>query len=328
MGIRSLTEAKSGAGKYIIIGGAGFIGSHFTDRLLDGGVAEAVTVFDNFSSGREGHLKHHLSDSRFTVIKADVNDADALADAVAGGNTVIHLAANPDIARAAVEPAIDFDEGTVLTHNILEAMRQSGGGRILYASGSGVYGDLGEAKADEETGPMQPISTYGASKLASEAMIAAYCHLFGLTARVFRFGNVVGPRQTHGVGLDFIAKLRRDPGRLEILGDGRQSKPYIHVDDVIDAVLLADDKAETAFAVFNAAPGDAVTVTEIADMAVECLGLDRESVEYSYTGGERGWSGDVPVVRLNCDRLRNLGWTCRDTSRQAVRRSLRALAEQ
>ncbi|MEE8214715.1 MAG: NAD-dependent epimerase/dehydratase family protein [Alphaproteobacteria bacterium] len=323
-----MTEAKSGTGKYIIIGGAGFIGSHFTDRLLDGGVAKAVTVFDNFSSGREWHIEHHLSDSRFTVVKADANDADALADAVAGGNTVIHLAANPDIARAAEQPAIDFDEGTVLTHNILEAMRKSGGGCILYASVSGIYGDLGEAEADEETGPMQPISTYGASKLASEAMIAAYCHLFGLTARVFRFGNVVGPRQTHGVGLDFIAKLRRDPGRLEILGDGRQSKPYIHVDDVIDAVLLADDKAETAFAVFNAAPGDAVTVTEIADMAVECLGLDPESVEYSYTGGERGWSGDVPVVRLNCDRLRSLGWTCRDTSQQAVRRSLRALAEQ
>jgi len=328
VGIHPLTEAIGGTGKTIIIGGAGFIGSHFTDRLLDGGAAEAVTVFDNFSSGREWHIERHLSDPRLTVVKADVNDADALADAVAGGGTVIHLAANPDIAGAAEQPAIDFDEGTVLTHNVLEAMRQSAGGRILYASGSGVYGDLGEAEADEETGPMQPISTYGASKLASEAMIAAYCHLFGLTARVFRFGNVVGPRQTHGVGLDFIAKLRRDPGRLEILGDGRQSKPYIHVDDVIDAVLLADDKAETAFAVFNAAPGDAVTVTEIADMAVECLGLDPEGVEYSYTGGERGWSGDVPVVRLNCDRLRSLGWTCRDTSRQAVRRSLKALAEQ
>ncbi|MCH7937670.1 MAG: NAD-dependent epimerase/dehydratase family protein, partial [Proteobacteria bacterium] len=260
-----MTEAKGGTGKYIIIGGAGFIGSHFTDRLLDGGAAEAVTVFDNFSSGREWHIERHLSDPRLTIVNADAGDADALADAVAGavagGGTVIHLAANPDIARAAIEPAIDFDQGTVLTHNVLEAMRQSAGGRILYASGSGVYGDLGETEADEETGPMQPVSTYGASKLASEAMIAAYCHLFGLTARVFRFGNVVGPRQTHGVGLDFIAKLRHDPGRLEILGDGRQSKPYIHVDAVIDAVLLADDKAETAFAVFNAAPGDAVTVT-------------------------------------------------------------------
>lgn len=323
-----MTEAINGPGKTIIIGGAGFIGSHFTDRLLDGDGAWAVTVFDNFSSGREWHIEHHLSDPRLTVIKADVNDTGALADAVAGQDTVIHLAANPDIARAAVEPAIDFDEGTVLTHNVLEAMRQSGGGRLLYASGSGVYGDLGDTEADEETGPMQPISTYGASKLASEAMIAAYCHMFGLSARVFRFGNVVGSRQTHGVGLDFIAKLRRDPGKLEILGDGRQSKPYIHVDDVIDAVFLANDKAEPAFAVFNVAPGDAVSVTEIADMAVECLGLEPESVEYSYTGGERGWSGDVPVVRLNCDRLRSLGWTCRDTSGQALRRSLKALAEQ
>ncbi len=152
--------------------------------------------------------------------------------------------------------------------------------------------------------------------------------MFGLTARVFRFGNVVGARQTHGVGLDFIAKLKENPSRLDILGDGNQSKPYIHIDDVVSAVLCANEHCEDAFGVFNAASADAITVREIADLAVACLGLEKDSVEYVYSGGARGWSGDVPVVRLNCERLRGLGWTCRDNSAEAIRRSLEALADQ
>lgn len=314
----------------IIIGGAGFIGSHFTDRLLADSGTERVTLYDNFSSGRDWHFAHHQGDARLSVVRADVGDLGALTDAVAGHDTLIHLAANPDIARAASHPAIDFIEGTVLTHNVVEAMRLSGGaagcGRILYSSGSGVYGDLGAVEVAEDHGPMRPISTYGASKLASEAMISSYCHMFGLSARIFRFGNVVGARQTHGVGLDFIAKLRRDSGRLEILGDGNQSKPYIHIDDVVSAVLYANEHCPDQFNVFNAASVDAITVTEIADLAVDCLGLDADAVEYVYTGGARGWSGDVPVVRLNCDRLRALGWRCEDNSAAAIRRSLQALA--
>jgi len=326
MGIGAVNEGASVPGRTIIVGGAGFIGSHFADRLLADAAAKAVTVYDNFSSGRESFIAHHRDDPRFAVVHADVKDGDALTDAVAGHDAVIHLAANPDIARAATEPAIDFDEGTVLTHNIVEAMRKSGCGRLLYASGSGVYGDLGDREASEDHGPMRPISTYGASKLASEALISAYCHMFGLTARVFRFGNVVGPRQTHGVGLDFIAKLRRDPTRLDILGDGNQSKPYIHVDDVVAAVLHANEHCRDAFCVFNAASEDAITVREIADLAVRCLGLDPAGVEYAFAGGARGWSGDVPVVRLDCGRLKGLGWRCGDTSGAAIRRSLEALA--
>ena len=327
MGVRQLTRAQGDPRRFIIVGGAGFIGSHFTDRLLAGEAAREVTIYDNFSSGRDWHIEPHKDDPRLTVIRADVGDLGALAEAMAGMDIVIHLAANPDIALAATEPAIDFDQGTVLTHNVIEAMRLSGAGRILYASGSGVYGDLGCAEAKEDMGPMRPISTYGASKLASEAMISSYCHLFGLTACIFRFGNVVGPRQTHGVGLDFIHGLGDDNRRLAILGDGRQSKSYIHIDDVAAAVLLAEQNCKEPLGVFNVATGDAITVREIADLAVECLGLKPDSVEYSFAGGRRGWLGDVPVVRLNCDRIHDLGWQCRNTSQEAIRRSLKALLE-
>jgi len=319
-----LTEALGAPRRIVIVGGAGFIGSHFTDRLLADPKTEAVTLFDNFSSGHEWHYAHHQSDTRLAVVRADAGDGEALIDVIAGHDTVIHLAANPDIARAALEPSIDFKEGTVLTHNVVEAMRITGCPRILYASGSGVYGDRGESEVSEDHGPMLPISTYGASKLACEALISSYCHMFGLTACVFRFGNVVGPRQTHGVGYDFIAKLRRDPTRLDILGDGRQSKPYIHVDDVVSAVLFANEHAPSKLNIFNAASADALTVREIADMVVDCLGLEPGGVNYVFSGGERGWSGDVPVLRLNCDRLRGLGWTCENNSAQAMRRSLEA----
>lgn len=314
--------------RFFIVGGAGFIGSHFTDRLLADDETGAVTLFDNFSSGREWHFEHHLADPRLSVIRADAGDGDALADAMAGHDVVIHLAANPDIARAATEPAIDFDEGTVLSNNVLEAMRRSGCRRILYASGSGVYGDQGDADINEDFGPLRPISTYGASKLASEALISSYCHLFGLGGCIFRFGNVIGPRQTHGVGYDFIAKLRRDPSRLEILGDGKQSKPYIHVDDVVDAVLYADEHCRDGLGIFNVAPNDAITVREIADLVVDCLGLGKDSVQYVFSGGARGWSGDVPVVRLNCRRIQELGWACRTPSLAAMRRALKALVEE
>lgn len=315
-------------GRFIIVGGAGFIGSHFTDRLLAGRQTEAVSLYDNFSSGRDWHFEHHLTDPRLTVIRADAGDVEKLSAAMDGVDVVIHLAANPDIARAVTEPAIDFDEGTVLSHTVLEAMRRSGCGRILYASGSGIYGDLGDTDVCEDHGPLRPISTYGASKLASEALISAYCHMFGLAGCIFRFGNVIGPRQTHGVGYDFIRKLRRDPSRLEILGDGNQSKPYIHVDDVVSAVLFANANSKDALGIYNVAPNDAISVREIADLVVDQLGLGKDSVDYVFSGGERGWSGDVPVVRLNCDRINKLGWTCQDQSLTAMRRALAALVDE
>jgi len=311
--------------RFLIVGGAGFIGSHFLDSLLATAGVERVTLFDNFSSGREWHYEHHREDVRLCVVKGDVLDLEALCAAARGHEVVIHLASNPDIARAATEPDIDFYQGTLLTNNVLEAMRRGGVERLLYASGSGVYGDLGEHEAAEDYGPLIPVSTYGASKLAGEALISSYCHMFGLTACAFRFGNVVGPRQTHGVGYDFVRRLSVDPTRLRILGDGTQSKSYIHVSDVTAAVLHANIHSQPRFQVFNVATGDYITVKEIADLAAEVLALGQPP-EYEFTGGDRGWKGDVPVVRLNTDRIQSLGWQCKHDTRTALRLSLASLA--
>jgi UDP-glucose 4-epimerase len=274
--------------RYFIVGGAGFIGSHFADRLLGDSSVPGVTLYDNFSSGREWHHEKHLNDSRFRVVRGDVKDIEPLTAAMRNHDVVIHLASNPDIARAATEPDIDFREGTYLSNNVVEAMRTSGTKTVLYASGSGVYGDLGEEEADEDHGPLLPISTYGASKLAGEVLITSYCHMFEFTGRVFRFGNVVGPRQTHGVGFDFLRQLLKDPRKLRILGDGTQSKSYIHVHDVVGAVLLAAGRSAVRFAAYNVATGDYITVPEIAKLAVECAGLDPNQVEFEYTGGNHG----------------------------------------
>src|SRR5437763_162688 len=259
--------------RFLIVGGAGFIGSHFCDRLLADPEIAAVTIYDNFSSGREWHYQHHLQDPRFRVVRGDVKELMRLKSAMEGHDTVIHLASNPDIARAATEPDIDFREGTLLSQNVVEAMRTTSARRILYASGSGIYGDLGEREAAEDHGPLVPISTYGASKLAGEALISSYSHMFGLTGCVFRFGNVVGPRQTHGVGFDFVRRLLKDPSKLEILGDGTQSKSYIHVSDVVDAVLLASERTRKPYEAYNVATGDYITVRQIAELALEVLGL-------------------------------------------------------
>ncbi|MGA8531469.1 MAG: NAD-dependent epimerase/dehydratase family protein [Acidobacteriaceae bacterium] len=309
---------------YFLVGGAGFIGSHFTDTLLASPKTRRVTVFDNFSSGREWHYEAHTSDERLNVVRADASDINALIATMEGHDWVIHLAANPDIARAVELPEIDFYRGTLLTNNVVEAMRRSGLHRLLYASGSGVYGDAGETVVAEDYAPMLPVSTYGASKLACESLIASYCSMFGLRACALRFGNVVGPRQTHGVGFDFLRSLRAQPNRLRILGDGQQSKPYVHVSDVVDAALCAAGKATAPFSVFNVATDDAVTVDQIADFAVEALDL-AALPSREYTGGRRGWQGDVPVVRLDSTRMRSLGWLPKWNSREAVRHSLQEM---
>jgi UDP-glucose 4-epimerase len=322
------TPARPAPSRVCIVGGAGFIGSHFTDRLLGANTTELVTVFDNFSSGREWHLAPHKGDPRLQIVRGDAADLEHLTRAMEGMDTIIHLASNPDIARAVTEPAIDFHAGTFLTHNVVEAMRLSGVPRILYASGSGVYGDLGDLEADEDHGPLIPISTYGASKLAGEALISSYCAMFGLNGCVFRFGNVVGPRQTHGVGFDFIRSLVKDPDHLRVLGDGRQSKSYVHVSDVVEAVLLAAVAASGPLTTFNVATGDYITVSEIAQLAIETVGLDRARTQLEFTGGDRGWSGDVPVVRLSTTRIRRLGWTNSLSTREALRASLQSMVEE
>ncbi|MGA3027955.1 MAG: NAD-dependent epimerase/dehydratase family protein [Bryobacteraceae bacterium] len=313
------------ARRWFLVGGAGFIGSHFTDRLLEDPATAAVTLYDNFSSGREWHYAHHAADPRLRVVAADVKETSTLRSAMEGHDAVIHLASNPDISRAVTDPDIDFREGTQLTREVVEAMRVTGVRRILYASGSGVYGDLAAEEANEDRGPLLPVSTYGASKLAGEALIASYCCMFDLIGRAFRFANVVGPRQTHGVGFDFVRQLAVNGRELRILGDGSQSKSYIWVGDVVSAVLLASEKARAPFQVFNVGTDDYITVAEIAALAVDAMGLRPGSVRFKYSGGDRGWKGDVPVVRLNTGRIRSLGWTRSRGTAQALRDSLAAL---
>ncbi len=310
---------------YIILGGAGFIGSHVTRRLIKEEQESSVYVYDNFSSGKEEHLREILECERLHIISGDLKDLDKLTRAVEGMDTVYSLASNPDIARAVVQPDIDFWEGTYLINNVVEAMRRSGVKKLIYASGSGVYGDVGHTVTSEDFSPMLPASTYGASKLACEALICSYCHMFDMAAAAFRFANVVGPNQTHGVGYDFVRKLRMNPEELEILGDGTQSKSYIYIDDIVDALRTVEKKALHGYNYYNVATLDHITVTEIAETVKTVMGL--KNVEFKYTGGDRGWKGDVPVVRLDSDKIRGLGWRNRYTTPQAIEMSVRSIYE-
>ncbi|MCZ4491298.1 MAG: UDP-glucose 4-epimerase [Baekduia sp.] len=298
-----------------IAGGAGFIGSHVARRLLDAPDHEVV-VFDNLSSGSEAYLADVRDHERLRFVVGDLKDIDTVVEAMRGCGRMFLFAANPDIAKAVQEPSIDFWQGTFLTNNAIEAARINGVRQIIYSSGSGVYGDRGSIPVSEDFGPLYPVSTYGASKLGCEAMLSAYAHMFGIPAIVFRFANVVGPRQTHGVTYDFVRKLLADPTRLTIQGDGQQSKSYIHVSDVVDAMLLLVKKDFGGFDVWNAGTEDYVTVSEIADLCCERLGL--ADVAYEFTGGARGWKGDVPVVRFDTQKIRTLGWGNRFTSREAL----------
>jgi UDP-glucose 4-epimerase len=314
--------------KAFVTGGAGFIGSHLLRRLLSSEKTERAVVYDNFTSGQRSYLQALLSDTRLSVVEGDLKDAGRVRESMEGCDTIFHLAANPDIAKAVTQPDIDFWEGTYLTQNVLEGMRQTGASHIFYTSGSGVYGEDPAVNFPESYGPCIPISTYGASKLASESLIAAYCHMFGLVARIFRFANVVGPRQTHGVGYDFIRRLKNDPTGLRILGDGTQKKSYIHVDDVLEAIFLVASKASKSYDVFNVATGDYITVREIADLAVEIAGLNQGEVRYDFTGGDRGWKGDVPIVRFDCSKIKALGWRNQRSSAEALSDSMKAMRKE
>lgn len=304
-----------------ITGGAGFIGSHIVETVLRDPTSEAV-VFDNLSSGRRAFVDIASRDPRCAFVVGDLVDGSAVRRAVAAArpDVVFHLAANPDIALGALDPSLDFQQTVIGTFHVLEAMRLARTPRLVFSSGSGVYGDHPEVATGESFGPLLPISMYGASKVAAEAMISSYAHMYGLTAYVFRFANVVGARQTHGVAFDFIRKLLRDPRRLEVLGDGRQSKSYVHVSDVVSAILFVLEKERERVNLFNVATDDYVTVRWIADCVREEMGLG--GAELAFTGGARGWSGDVPIVRFDLSKIHGLGWAARLGSQDAIRRSV------
>ncbi len=307
---------------YAVIGGAGFIGSHFVDKLMETG--HSVKVIDNLCSGSLSRIAKHLQVSNFEFIEMNVEDTNLLVDAINGAEIVIHLASNPDIARAASEPRIDFTQGTVLTESVAEASRITGVGKILYASGSGVYGDKGKDILFEDF-PLRPISTYGASKAAGELLLESYSYMFGIQSIAFRFANVVGARQTHGVGYDFVNRLEKDRTSLHILGNGEQSKSYVHVSDIVNGVLLASDKVQSKFDIFNISTSDYITVNEISEIAFEELDIDKNLIQMTYSGGDRGWRADVPIVRINADKISNIGWFPRYNSRDAIRESIREM---
>lgn len=307
-----------------VTGGAGFIGSHLVSHLLDAG--KTVTVFDNFSNGKLWHLAEQAKSEQLRIIDCDLRDVLKLNESMAGHDTVFHLASNADIARAANDPDIDFDHGTFLTKCVLEAMRKNGVSSIVFTSGSGVYGEVPDALIKEDHSPLIPVSTYGAQKLASEALISAYSFMFDMRGVVFRFANVVGGRQTHGVAYDFLLKLANNPEKLSILGDGTQTKPYIHVEDVISAfdIITQHDLARSpGFSYFNVASNDTLTVRDIADLT--CLELGLDNVRYEFSGGSRGWKADVPKYKLDTSKIRQHGWSNKFNSREAVCAALRSM---
>jgi len=310
--------------KYLLIGGAGFIGSHCLDRLiLD--ESNHITIFDNFCTGRKWHIQPYHDHPRVDIINGDIKNLDTLKSIMQGHDIVYHFAANADISKAASYPAVDFWEGTYLTNNVLETMRMANVKRIVYMSGSGVYGDRGNKAVVEDSLPELPISPYGASKLASEALISSYVHMFNREALIFRFANVIGPRQTHGVAYDFIRSLLKNPDELVILGDGTQTKSYLYIDDVIDAITGFEDKERNSLDIFNVATQEYLTVTDIAQMVAHSLGL--KDIKFKYTGGKRGWKGDIPVVYFDSRKLRGQGWSNKYTSTQAMQKSIDSLIE-
>jgi UDP-glucose 4-epimerase len=309
--------------KYFVAGGAGFIGSNIVKRLLAEDSSCEVVVYDNLSAGHLEYLDQN--EKRLKIFVADIGDFKTLLKCMEGCDVVYHLASNPDIAKAIENPTIDFYQGTLLTQTILEAMRILGIKKILYASGSGVYGENQRVAFHENYSPMLPISTYGASKLAGEALICSYCSMFDMIGRSYRFANVVGKNQTHGVAYDFIRKLKKDPTTLEIWGNGTQTKAYIYVDDIIDAIFITDKNCKIKYDYFNVATQDYVTVNFIANIVSGQMNL---TPNFVYTGGDRGFKGDVPVIMFNTLKIREFySWNNKFTSREAIQKSVKEMLE-
>lgn len=289
------------------------------DRLI--GEGRRVTVFDNLSSGRLEFIEQHLGRDNFRFVEADLLDRDKVKKAITGHDVVFHLAANPEARRGLENTELDLQQETVATYSVLEAMRVSGVKQIVFSSSSTIYGETPVIPLPEDYGPVLPISLYGAGKLASEGLISAFSRTFDMQAWIFRFANIVGTRTTHGVIFDFINKLRQSPEELEILGDGTQCKPYLYIDDCITGILFGLRRANDRVNVFNLGGITATDVTAIAGMLVEAMG--RRGVRFRYTGGDRGWPGDVPQVRFDTTKMEKLGWKPKYTSDEAVRRALR-----
>ena len=306
----------------LVTGGAGFVGSHLVDLLVER--SHTVSVFDNLSSGRANFLSHHGESVR--LIEADLLDLNAVKEAMDGIDMVYHLAANPDIRLGTRVTDTDLKQGTIATYNVLEAMRIAGVKKIAFSSSSVVYGEAKEMPTPENYGPLLPISLYGASKLGSEALITSWVGTFELQAWLFRFANIVGARGTHGVIFDFIHKLKADSTRLEVLGNGRQEKSYMEVVDCAAAMIHLAETTNDPVNCFNLGTHDTCSVRRIAEIVIEETGFENVSIEY--TGGDRGWAGDVPKTMLDPGHLYGTGFTPNYNSEEAIRHTASTLIQE
>jgi len=307
--------------KAFVTGGAGFIGSHLVDTLIHQG--HTVTVYDNLSSGSKQFLAHQMKRPGFTFLHKDLLDFPAVKQAIVGHDVVFHLAANPHVRLGEKHTDLDLKQGVLATYNVLEAMHLKDIKKIVFSSSSVVYGETTVPSLPETFGPTLPISFYGAAKLGAEGLISAFCGTFDFQAWMYRFANIVGLRSTHGVISDFIEKLQKNPHELEILGDGKQEKPYLHVHDCVNAILYGFEHAHDPVNLFNISCDNTTTVTRIAELVVEEMGLP--NVKFSYTGGKRGWKGDVPRFQLDVAKINRLGWRAPLSSDEAVRKAIKEI---
>lgn len=305
-----------------IVGGAGFIGSHLTDLLVE---TDEVTIYDNMSVGKRAFIEGPLASGKAKLVLGDALDLPMLTKSMAGHDVVFHLAANPEARWGLERTRLDLEQGTIATYNSLEAARLNGVTQFVFSSSGTVYGNVTEPCGEMDLGHL-PISLYGASKFAGESLVAAYVECFGLTGTILRFGNVVGSRGTHGAILDFCKKLKAHPEYLDVLGDGRQAKPYLHVSDCAAGVLYAWRKGEGKLRVYNLAPPDITSVRRIAELCVARSPHSGARIEYG--GGSQGWPGDVPLSRIKPDKLTALGFQVRFTSDQAVEQAVREVASE
>jgi len=311
--------------KILVTGGAGFIGSHLVDRLVEEGYE--VKVIDNLSSGSLENLKDHIERKEIEFIKGDLKNKEDCEKSVKDVEVIFHLAANPEVRLSTVRPEVHFNENVVATFNLLEAARSIGTvEKIIFASSSTVYGDAKEIPTPESH-EMRPISIYGASKASCEALICAYAHLYGFKAVSLRLANIIGPRSGHGVIYDFIMKLKRNPKELEILGDGTQRKSYLYITDTVDAFIKVMKEFNKMYEVYNVGNKDWITVNEIAKIVVEEMGLKDVKFKYRLTTKDgRGWPGDVKYMLLSISKIeRELKWRPEYSSKDAVRMTARAL---
>lgn len=307
----------------LVAGGAGFIGSHLCDALLSKN--NTVIVADKLIMGSK-NIEHLSQNTNFKFYEMELANQDNV-DKLFGDNKidiVYHMAANSDIQKSANDTSIDFNDTLLTTRVLLESMRKNNVKNIFFASTSAVYGEMPDIVLNEETGGLKPVSYYGGAKLASEALISSYVSMCDMNAVIFRFPNVIGPRLTHGVVYDFVKKLRNNPKELEILGDGTQCKPYIYVTDLVNAIVKLTEQFEPGVEIFNiSVMSEGTSVTHIAEIVVDVLGLS--DVEFKYTGGDRGWKGDVPRFKYDISKVLATGWKPEYTSDEAVRKAAQSL---